>query len=172
MRTELVKKINMFKVFNDITLKNEIVIFGSSFFALFPFYELSKKYLLPNAIYNRSIEGITVAEANNLLEEAVLDAKPSKVFFAFENCNTSDMLTSYKEIISKTKKALPLSSLYVIEFKTVDTSLNKQFELLCKESNVKHIEIDSTKTYQAIFKQLSPFFRSQAISFEEAFHIE
>ncbi len=82
MKTEIVEKSKAYKVFNDITLKNEIVIFGSSFAAKFPFYELSQKYYLSNAIYNRSIKDLTLPDAEKILSDCVLAVKPSKIFLA------------------------------------------------------------------------------------------
>ena len=40
---------------NDLILKGEIVIFGSTYMANFPLYEFVNKYHFENAIYNRSI---------------------------------------------------------------------------------------------------------------------
>lgn len=50
MNTQVLEKNDIYKVFNDITLKNEIVIFGATYTAKFPFYELSQKYYFNNAI--------------------------------------------------------------------------------------------------------------------------
>ena len=47
---------------NDLTLKGEIVVFGSTYMANFPLYELINKYHFENAIYNRSIIGLTTSE--------------------------------------------------------------------------------------------------------------
>ena len=82
MRTEIQEKTAMFHAVNDITLRGEIVVFGSTFMANFPFYELSQKYMMTNAVYNRSIEGLTLAEAEEILQECVLEIKPGKVFLA------------------------------------------------------------------------------------------
>jgi len=40
---------------NDLILKGEIVIFGSTYITYFPLYEFVNKYHFDNAIYNRSI---------------------------------------------------------------------------------------------------------------------
>ena len=59
----VIDKIHMFQYYNLITMKGEIVIYGSTFMANFPFYELIQNQLFSNAIYNRSIEGLTLADA-------------------------------------------------------------------------------------------------------------
>ena len=56
------------KSLNDITLKGEIVIFGSDYMADFPFYELINHYQIENAVYNRSIAGLTLADAAQALQ--------------------------------------------------------------------------------------------------------
>ena len=76
MREEVREKINMFRIYNDIALKNEIVVYGSTYAAEFPFYELSQKYIMSHAIYNRSIEGLTLEEAEEGLTACVLEIKP------------------------------------------------------------------------------------------------
>ena len=60
MQEKVKIKANAFKNVNELALKNEIVIYGSTYMANFPFYELSKKIKLENAIYNRSIEDLTI----------------------------------------------------------------------------------------------------------------
>ncbi len=176
MKTEIIKKIKMYKVFNDITLKNEILIFGSTFTAGFPFYELAKKYPLSNAIYNRSIEGLTILDANKAIDDCVLSAKPSKIFYALgqDDTNTSDSLSLYKELLNKTKKALPLSKIYIMSIPSTNESakiFNDSLKHLCEDYGTEFIDIDYTKPYASIFKQLFPFFRSGKITFYEAFQM-
>ena len=60
MREKILLKANAMKETNDLMMKGEIVIFGSTYMAGFPFYDLINKCNLENAIYNRSIEGINI----------------------------------------------------------------------------------------------------------------
>ena len=80
MKTSVQEKANAYKGINEIALKGEIVIFGSSYMANFPFYELINKFHLDSAVYNRSIDGMTAAEAEELLRSCVLEIAPRKIF--------------------------------------------------------------------------------------------
>ncbi|MDD6762863.1 MAG: hypothetical protein PUD92_04400 [Clostridiales bacterium] len=167
MKKEVLEKSRMYKIFNEITLKHEIIIFGSTFTANFPFYELTKKYLLSNAIYNRSIDGLTISEADKILNDCVFDAKPDKIFYSFE-ADSMDM-DLYKDILHKTQAALPSAKIYVLSVQaSASDSLNTMLKLMCADYNAEFIDIDYTKSYEAIYRQLTPFFRSKKITFSEA----
>ena len=56
---------------NDITLKGEIVVFGSTYMSKFPLYELINKSRLEYAVYNRSIAGLTVKEALEIVRDCI-----------------------------------------------------------------------------------------------------
>ena len=172
MREEIAKKHNIYKVFNDIALKNEIVIFGSDFAAGFPFYELSKKHLLSNAIYNRSIEGITISEVCEILDECVFKAHPSKVFYIFKVENEND-LNCYKKILEKTKTALSSSKIYILSSpsEAENSNINTALKSIVNEYNAEYISIDYSKDCETIYRRLSPFFRNGKITFSEAFQL-
>lgn len=63
MKENVRTQANAMKAINDFTMKGEIVIFGSTYMSRFPLYELMNKCMLENAVYNRSIEGLTVKAA-------------------------------------------------------------------------------------------------------------
>lgn len=172
MKSSILEKSKIYKVCNDIALKNEIVIFGSDYTANFPFYELSQKYYLNNAIYNRSIEGLTLNEAESVLDDCVLNVKPSKIFLSIGECDNFDELSlkTYKEIIGKIKKSLPESEVYVLSVSGNDI-FNNKLKDMCGEINIKYIGIDYGKSYEAVFRQLAHFFRKGNITCCEAFQI-
>lgn len=166
MKKEVEKKKNIYKIFNDIVLENQILIFGSTFTANFPFYELSKKYLLSNAIYNRSIDMLTIRDAIKILDDCVFNAKPLKVFYCFGE--EQENINLYHELIHKTRVALPMSDIYVLSTPDAE-DYNKAIRKISSDNNTYFIDIDYTKSYETIFKQLLPLFRSKSIDFSEAF---
>ncbi len=170
MNAEVLEKSNTYKVFNDIALKNEIVIFGSTFAAKFPFYELSQKYYLNNAIYNRSIKGLTLAEAEIILNDCVLAVKPSKVFIALGECDGLESIIIYENIILKIKQVLPASSIYVLSVQDND-GFNTSLKTICEVTKTEYININYNLPYDSIFRQLSCFFRKGRISSYDAFCI-
>ena len=67
---------------NDITLKGEIAIFGSTYMANFPLYEFINKCQLESAVYNRSIEGLTIEDALHIVEDCIIAIAPQKIFIS------------------------------------------------------------------------------------------
>lgn len=180
MRAELREKASMFHAINEITMHGEIVVFGSSFMANFPFYELSKKYVMENAVYNRSINDLTVEEAESVLNECVLDIQPSKVFLALgetdENCATA--LAAYARILKKIKAKLPKTKIYVLPVFPKNGGdryeFNEKLKELTTQQNATFLSAFSTLTgtdvpYSKLFKQLNRFFRGNRINFAQAF---
>ena len=176
MREYAESKKEMFKVFNDIILSGEIVIFGTAFFETYPIYELSKKYLMSNAIYNRSISGMTLDEAKEILDDCVISAKPSKVFLALGEHDTpcEKTVSYYKSIIKKCSDALPNSKMYVLSVPFAGKAgmeYNSILKSICENSKAEYIEIDYERSFEAIFKRLTLFFRDGKIDMCEAFNL-
>ena len=53
MRENIRVKANAMKEINDISMRGEIVVFGSTYMAHFPLYELINRCTFENAVYNR-----------------------------------------------------------------------------------------------------------------------
>ena len=176
MKTEVLEKSKMYKVFNDIALKDEIVIFGSSYAARFPFYELSQKYDLNNAVYNRSVEGLTLTEATEVLNDCVLAVKPSKIFLALGECDASESeaLTAYSSILQKIREVLPGTKVYALSAygeENAKSAFNAGLRELCIKSNVEYVNVDYEMPCSTIYKQLSRFFRKGRLDFYDAFQM-
>lgn len=173
MKTELIKKNDIYKVFNEIALKNEIVVFGSTYAAGFPFYEFTNKCPISNAIYNRSIEGLKIAEAAELVENCVISAHPSKVFLALGELdeNSQGTISAYEKLIAKIQKELPQAMVYVLSVPDAGNDLNESLITMCENMKICYISIDYTKSLASIYKQLSLFFRKGQIEFCDAFSV-
>lgn len=177
MKDAVLKKANVAKGLNEFALKGEIVIFGSTYMANFPFYELTKKSRLENAIYNRSIENMTLAEAKELLEICVFPLKPSKLFLAFdeEQMKEEGAMECYTEMVQKIRERLPLTRVYLV---CTDTPAQKHFheslEQLCDGKRVRRIMLPAANSskiaeYKQRFEMLSSFFRDGRITMSDAF---
>lgn len=161
MRELIKEKVKTFAAFNDLALQGEIVVLGSTYMANFPFYELINKCQLENAVYNRSIEGLTPHEAEEILQVAVLSLRPHKVFLCFEETE------GLGELITQIRTALPHAELYVVGVQTSETGS------LCDGKNVRYIGIPAFDTqavgYRRIFKRLCCFFRDVPLTLTDAF---
>ena len=181
MQEKVKLKANAFKNANELAIKNEIVIYGSTYMANFPFYELSKKIKLENAVYNRSIEGLTISEALNLLQVCVLDLSPAKIFIALgeEDYNLLDAIYNYNSIIKQIRYKLPQTEIYLICLNKTDekaTLFNKNIHAHCDGKKVFCIKFNQSslsnpEQYKKRFKELCCFFRSSHITTADAFAI-
>lgn len=181
MKDSVLAKAKAFQGFNDIALKGEIVIYGSTYMSNFPFYELANKSNLENAIYNRSIEGMTIDEALELLQPCVIDIAPSKVFLNLgeEDCAQADGFEKYSKIVQTIRQTLPHTKIYLIALLgkgQAAEGFNKHIEGLCDRKHIFFIRFSGASLtgiaqYKARFKELSCFFRSQPIAFSKAFAI-
>lgn len=164
---------------NDLALKGEIVVFGSTYMANFPLYELINKYHFENAIYNRSIAGLTTGEALEIVQECIISLSPAKIFIALgeEDENNADAIKQYNQIIKLIQTALPKSKIYLICLQG-NTPFVEEFNAnilsLCDNKKIWNIPFiyspsGETKMYKAQFKQLSSFFRDKQLAMVEAF---
>lgn len=164
---------------NDITLKGEIAVFGSTYMADFPLYELINRYHFENAIYNRSIKGLTTSEALEIVQDCIISIRPATIFIALgeEDENNVDAIKQYNQIIRLIQSALPKSKIYLICLQGSTPYIEKfnaNILSLCdnkKILNIRFIPSSSTgiDAYKAQFKQLSCFFRGKQLNMVEAF---
>ena len=174
-------KANSMKKINDLALPGEIVIFGSTYMSEFPIYELINKCKSENAVYNRSVKGLTVKEAIEILDDCVVDLHPSKVFIALgeEDEANVNAASEYADLVSAIRQKLPDAFIFLIGLTNGSPfaeSFNKSMFSLCDNKNVKYIELvkDCTSEnalFKAQFKQLSCFFRAAPITMRDAFNL-
>ena len=73
------------KLFHEINAAAQpggIVLVGSGTVAHLPLTELAQDCLMETPVHNRSIDGLTVEAAGQMLDECVVELKPAKVIFA------------------------------------------------------------------------------------------
>ncbi|MBQ2767859.1 MAG: hypothetical protein IJF49_07265 [Clostridia bacterium] len=178
MKENVRTQANAMKGINDITMKGEIVVFGSTYMSSFPLYELFNKCMFENAVYNRSIEGLTVKEALEIVRDCVIEIHPSKIFLALgeEDENDPDVMNEYTALVSELRSQLPECKLYLIALTGAGMYVerfNRGIMQLCDGKTIKYIDFISKRTsemalYRARFKQLSCFFRDRPLTMSEA----
>ena len=181
MKESVRKQAKAMKAINDISMKGEIVVFGSTYMSGFPLYELVNKSIFENAVYNRSIEGLTVREALEIVKECVIDIAPSKLFLSLGEEDEGNPLVAeeYARLVAMIRSFLPKCNLYLIGLTgsgAYAKRLNKDLRALCDDRNMEFIEFISeraseTALYRARFKQMSCFFRDRPLTVNEAFVI-
>lgn len=179
MKESVTLSANAMMGINDLTLKGEIVIFGSTYMANFPLYELINKYHFENAIYNRSIAGLTISEALEIVEDCVISIAPAKIFIALgeEDEDNIDAIKQYNEMIKIIQSALPECKIYLICLQgntPYVEKFNANILALCDEKKIWNIRFIPSSSagvnmYKAQFKQLSCFFHNKPLSMGETF---
>ncbi|MBR6559007.1 MAG: hypothetical protein IKT70_08375 [Clostridia bacterium] len=179
MKESVRAKANSMKKINDLTLPGEIVIFGSTYMAGFPIYELVNKCTFENAVYNRSINGLTIEEALEIADDCVINIRPSKIFLSLgeEDEYGTDTIENYAALVSKILFGLPGCELYIIGLTgNVPHAevFNKSLMDICDGKRVKYVSfitknISETALYKIRFRQLSRFFRNSSMSLYDVF---
>ena len=181
MKEYVLAKANAMKKINDLALPGEIVILGSTYMSGFPIYELTNKCKMENAVYNRSIKGLTVKEALEILDDCVIDIRPSKVFIALgeEDESEQNVCADYAQLISSIRQKLPNTVIYLIGLTNEGPfaeRFNKNILSLCDNKNVKYIDLvkkssSENALFKAQFKQLSCFFHTTPLTMSDAFNL-
>ena len=172
---------NAMRKINDLIMQGEIVIFGSTYMSNFPLYELVNKCTFENAIYNRSIEGLTINEALEIVDDCVVDLHPNKLFLALgeEDKNNPNAIEDYITLVSTLHSQLPKCNLYLIGLTGIGSfveTFNKNIKSLCNEKSIIYINfitkyVSESTLYKVRFKQLSSFFRNKPLNMHDAFEM-
>ena len=168
------EKAKKFKILNELAVKGENVAFGSNYLCDFPFYTLMQKRVTDYAVYNRSIEGLTVKEAINVVEDCLKNLNPENIIVSFgENEVLNDEFYSdYRALIAKIQRFHKNSKLCILQPHGSDRTCEANLKKLADEMKVKFIPITSkTETDRAVFGEISSFFRHGRISFLDAFAV-
>lgn len=174
MQEQVLSKAEAFKGINALAMRGEIVVYGSTYMANFPFYELINKSYMENAVYNRSIAGMTIAEAKELLQICVLDIKPNKVFLHLgeKDFDAVGAAENYAAIVRQIHSELPQTNIYLIGIQNERAStFNKEIAALCNQKNIFYIHFSGAdgSNYKHRFLELSCFFRNRRMNMAEAF---
>lgn len=176
MKEQVLNRAKAFKGINALAIRGEVVIFGSTYMANFPFYELINKSRMENAIYNRSIADMTLPEAEVLLQDCVLDIQPDKIFLNLgeKDFDRDDAVEIYTKIVHRICGTLPAARIYLIALQDEKAKqFNKQIAALCNGKNIHFINFSAQNNgnYKGQFKELSCFFRSKPLNMIDAFAI-
>lgn len=174
-------KIEEFKVVNGMARKNEVVCFGSSFFSKMDFLEMACDSGMTKPVYNRSIEGLSISDAEKVLSETVYPLEPSKIFVNIGDAdvngskfNEDDFIAKYEWMLLSIHRNCRNCRIFVVSAisdKECAKSLNKRLVQLAKSTGCTYIDICSEgvkHAYTKVFNQLKPFIRNFPINFADA----
>ena len=168
------EKAKKFKILNELAVKGETAVFGSDYLCDFPFYTLMQKRVSDYAVYNRSIEGLTVKEAKNVVEDCLKYLTPENILVSFgENeVLNEEFYADYKELILKIRKLYKNAKLCILQTRGSDKECEDRLKKLADEAHATFIPVTkSTESDKALFGEMSSFFRHGKISFLDAFAV-
>ncbi len=164
-----------YKRLNNFVLKGQLLFFGSTFLEEFPLDELKQDFSLDRVIYNRSIHGLTVDEALNVLDTCVFDLMPSKLFLSLGDedekrptYNEKEFLEKYAQLLDKVYVELPACKIYILS-----PGYNFALKTLAQEKRAFYIDLSANTDadYVSAFRRMKTFFRDGNIGFSEALNV-
>ena len=117
---------------NRIAKSGGIVVWGSTTLAELPLNELLKNYDVSGYIYNRSIPGLTLSDAENYLDACVFGLAPEKVILNLGEADITDadnisrLMEQYRWILYKIHITLPKCALIITTIRE-KSALHKKF---------------------------------------------
>lgn len=148
---------------NKMAKGNGIVLWGSTSLDNQPINELLQRFEVSRNIYNRSVAGLTLADAEAYLEPCVYELKPSRVIINLGEedlkCsgNVAQMMEQYRWLLYKIHVELPKCQLIVTTVpgkgETCDR-FNEELRKLAEEFGCTFYRIqlvDDEEEYGAVF---------------------
>ncbi len=178
---EILKETEKIKEENKYINKNEIVLFGGKSFSTIDINEVCNDLNINAKIYNRSINGLSLREAIDVLKPCVYDLQPKKLFINLgekdlenKNFNTEKFISEYRCLLNSVNLNLK-TKIYVvslIENSNMAVQINKKLKALAKEAGAEYADINDIKLSENprlfIIKNLKMFLRDFPISFSDA----
>lgn len=185
MVTAIKNELNKYHHLNGIAERNCIVCFGSDSFSKIPFTELSRSFSIDTPVYNRSINGLSIENCEEVLKECVYELCPSKVFLNIgeQDIERTDFdcekFISTYEWLLYTMHTHCGGRIYVVSI-AVDSPrasyVNEKLEKVAQNTGCKFIDISAPKEKSQveelmIFDKIRYYLRSKNLTLSEIFNL-
>jgi len=165
---------------------NCAVFFGSDTFSGIPVGELTHDEQVETPVYNRSIAGLRIREAEQVVKECVYELNPAKVFInlgendiAADGFDEEQFITDYEWLLYNMNRQLQgRAQLYVVSVLSahpMTMALNQKLQSMAEESGCVYVDvmraINGDQLEVQIYDCIRKYLRSHAIGFAEAFRI-
>jgi hypothetical protein len=142
--------ISAYKTLNRVAESAGIVLFGSTSAARLPLNELMQDYNVEVTVYNRSVENLTIEQAESYIPTCIAPLMPKTILLHFgesellENKQTvSEILEAYRWLLYQLHTALPDSRLVLISANNQlphAEAYNEALHALAKEYGCQYTE--------------------------------
>lgn len=148
---EYKKELEYYSRLNSISRKGGVVLFGSTFGKNIPVSELAQTFEMDCHVYNRSFNDLSVSDAAEILDEAVMTLQPDKIIIQLGETDlergyksVDEITADFENLINKIRKADKKIKIVVVsvcsdEKETV--SLNKSLEALAERQRCQFADI-------------------------------
>ena len=180
----ITQEISRFTQLNSVSPKGGVVFFGSSFMKRLPVSELADDFDMGENVYNRSIEGLTMADAESALDACVTQLDPRKVFVCIgddditaEHFNAKEFLSQYEWLLYSIhdKCDCELFIVSVMSRSPLAQTLNAKLRTLAESSGCTFVDCTSALHREncdlRMFDILRYHIRNGSMSFAAAMRI-
>lgn len=176
------EKISDFKTLNEAGRSGGVVFFGSTYFSRMNINELANNDEMGGKIYDRSVQGLSLVDSFKLLESAVYELNPSKVFANFgeeecsaENFNADEFVNKYEWLLLNLHRNCKNAKIYIVSVVSSEKNAadaNARLGSLAKETGCGFINVTKeafeNMGFEKVFNVLKPYVRVFPVSFAQA----
>ncbi len=174
--------IKKFITLNKIAKSSGIVCFGSNYFSQMNINELADDSVIDAPIYNRSIENLSVENANEAFDSCVYPLQPKKIFvnigdadISKDNFDAKTFINKYEWLllnIHRNCKNCRIFIVSIISDSSAVSGVNEALAKLSSDTGCTYIDV-MAQTYGntseiKVFSILKPYIRLYPITFVEA----
>lgn len=174
--------VSEYKALNRVAESGGVVLFGSTTASQLPLNELTQDYGISVAIYNRSVENLTIEEAEKYIAPCIAPLKPKAVLLHFgeeelqySSKSIDEIVESYRWLLYQLHTALPDSRLVLVSVNAQvpdADGYNRELKKLSKEYGCEYTDgpsgnLDGAYTIR-FFHTLRSFFFDRTMSLADA----
>ena len=179
-------ELNRYHRLTRAALSGCAVLFGSSCFAGIPVGELARDLGADAPVYNRSLDDLTLAEAEEAFAECVCPLQPDKVFInlgeadlAQSDFDPQRFLSAYEWLLyimnNRLKGKTQIYLVSILSAHHAAAAVNEGLARLAEDTGCTYVDITRAaaceNTEIRVFEMLRRFLRCHALHFSEAFQI-
>lgn len=164
---------------NETSEKGGAVFFGADWLSEIPIAELAQGSEESTAVYNRSISGLSIKDAEKAVEECICRLNPCKVFISIGENDITSPDFSASEFAEKYEWLLYSinskcnCSLYIMSLSNDKSgAVNEMLKKLSEKHGCGYIDVNDCKmSFPKFFSKIRFFLRNRPITFYEAMNI-
>lgn len=166
---KLLNEAKKYKDLNEYAEKNQVVVFGDKYLADFPFYDLMQGKITDYAVYNRSLNFLTLKDAAEVVEYCLYHLAPIAVLLHFENAPQDETFrNNYLSLIEKIRFVNKKCRIGILD---CAPQQNRVVENLAGVAKCEYIHVPEGRDVKSAFRKMDAFFRGGKISFWDAFSL-